>query len=919
MNLSKLISVARILIPAILLSMVMVGSAQIPTARIVVEAFSPQEIHDLGWNSRPSTGLTTVGMEELVYLSGHEMSDSTILSYNWSFLSVPPGSGLTGLDSSDTPLTTFVPDTTGQYVVQLSITTAGGSHDTTQTITSAKWNGLGIITDLIPNPSLSECSPCHTTDKVTPYVGTGHATMFTEAIDGLKSSHYNEGCIECHTVGFDTLAFNDGFDDRASALGWTWPDSLVIGNWDTIVANYPDLAKVSNIQCENCHGAASLHKQTVNPAFMDVSIDEGVCGRCHEEEPYHRRPTQWKNSAHNFDPYTAAHGAPTRASCGGCHSGSGFIERVDGSITFNSNEPGNVSCATCHDPHSAAQEHQVRVLDDVTLNNGVVISSGGFGKLCMNCHMSRRNAIEYVQTYHSHFGPHHSNQADMLAGTNAITFNIPYIPSSPHKNLNDACVTCHMSPTPGAGEPGHDRIGDHTFAMHDPVDDVDNVTVCQPCHGGITTFEDIMAQEDYDGNGVIGTTAEELQGLLDSVAVLLPPLGSTEVIVTPAYNSLQLATAYNYLFVEEDGSHGVHNYQFSINLLKLTREALNYGVLNAGQILDISDIPNDQGKQVRIMWERFGGDGIGPNPVQYYALWRRIDDLPVDGVEQKPIIISLTELPSDPTQINIESMLQMDGDMWDFVGSVPATGMMQYSTIAPTLFDSTASGGMHWSVFFISGHTAIPTIFASSQPDSGYSIDNLAPTAPTNLAGSVTVPDVLLSWDEPVDEDFNYFAVYRGTTPGFPTTTPLATTTVNSYLDQNVAPNTTYYYKITAFDFSGNESEHSNEINVTVTSIGDQSLNIPTEFVLEQNYPNPFNPNTQIRYGIPKEGEVTLVIYDMLGKHIRTLASGKSSIGYHTVVWDGKDQNGKAVGTGVYVYRLKGESVNITKKMLLLK
>ena len=77
------------------------------------------------------------------------------------------------------------------------------------------------------------------------------------------SSHYNSGCIQCHVVGYDTdpLAVNGGFDDVAASLDppWTFPDELVPGNWD---AMDPKLQNLSNIQCENCHGAGQPARLT---------------------------------------------------------------------------------------------------------------------------------------------------------------------------------------------------------------------------------------------------------------------------------------------------------------------------------------------------------------------------------------------------------------------------------------------------------------------------------------------------------------------------------------------------------------------------------------------------------------------------------------------------------------------------------
>jgi len=144
-----------------------------------------------------------------------------------------------------------------------------------------------------------------------------------------------------------------------------------------------------------------------------VSLDEGLCGRCHEEEPYHRKNKQWKNSRHAIGVPFAA----TRDGCADCHSGYGFIKLSDtGNMLDQTTGAPEISCAVCHDPHSNALPAQVRKLDDVTLGNGEIVSFGGNGKLCMNCHKGRRDAETYATEYHDHYGPHYSAQTDRHAG-----------------------------------------------------------------------------------------------------------------------------------------------------------------------------------------------------------------------------------------------------------------------------------------------------------------------------------------------------------------------------------------------------------------------------------------------------------------------------------------------------------------------
>jgi hypothetical protein len=89
--------------------------------------------------------------------------------------------------------------------------------------------------------------------------------------------------------------------------------------------------------------------------------------------------------------------------------------------------------------------------------------------------------------------------------------------------------------------------------------------------------------------------------------------------------------------------------------------------------------------------------------------------------------------------------------------------------------------------------------------------------------------------------------------------------------------------------------------------------------LLDQNYPNPFNLNTNIYYCIPSQGEVKLTIYDLLGRRVRTLLDGYQSDGCRSLNWDGRDEQGNTVASGIYFYRLDSEAVTQTKKMLLLK
>ena len=131
-----------------------------------------------------------------------------------------------------------------------------------------------------------------------------------------------------------------------------------------------------------------------------------------------------------------------------------------------------------------------------------------------------------------------------------------------------------------------------------------------------------------------------------------------------------------------------------------------------------------------------------------------------------------------------------------------------------------------------------------------------------------------------------------------------------------VAEGYKYYYKITAVDFSGNESDAASAGTVT----GDDTPTAPKAFALHQNVPNPFNPTTVIQYEVPKAGGyVTLRIYDVTGRLVKTLVDGIEKASRKSVLWDGRDARGARAASGVYFYRLEAPGYVMTRKMVLLK
>ncbi len=137
------------------------------------------------------------------------------------------------------------------------------------------------------------------------------------------------------------------------------------------------------------------------------------------------------------------------------------------------------------------------------------------------------------------------------------------------------------------------------------------------------------------------------------------------------------------------------------------------------------------------------------------------------------------------------------------------------------------------------------------------------------------------------------------------------------YIHTNVEPGE-YIYNVTAVYDVAWESEFSNDAPCIVP-VGADGLLIPLITKLTGNYPNPFNPETNIAFSLKEAGKVTLEIYNIKGEKVRTLLKGHLDAAYHNIIWNGKDNSGKKVASGVYFYKMKTGKYVSTKKMILMK
>ena len=327
------------------------------------------------------------------------------------------------------------------------------------------------------------------------------------------------------------------------------------------------------------------------------------CGDCHASTnpryPFLGAKARYEVSGHKLlgnSAYANGEG------CQVCHTNEGFIASLEKGNPDPKEfvaDPSQPGCFTCHEPHETG-DFRLRTVSPVTLANGKVFDVGD-GNLCARCHHATAVAAQAVTPMPASkvapfWGSHHGPQADIVAGTNAFEFAGKTYGSSAHKDvINDGCVSCHMSlPTGRAGLSL--EIGGHSCEVAGKVHGMDtlNLAACVSCHRDIRQAPgkavfNIIAQEDYDLNGRKEPVQVEVQGLLDRfvnkdgtglLQKTNPPfyakdgtfLWTRSEVVRPA---VEVAAFYNYRMIMDDGSLGIHNTKYVIQILYDTIQALD--------------------------------------------------------------------------------------------------------------------------------------------------------------------------------------------------------------------------------------------------------------------------------------------------------------------------------------------------------
>jgi hypothetical protein len=252
---------------------------------------------------------------------------------------------------------------------------------------------------------------------------------------------------------------------------------------------------------------------------------------------------------------------------------------------------------------------------------------------------------------------------------------------------------------------------------------------------------------------------------------------------------------------------------------------------------------------------------------------------------------------------------------WEFIGSVyPVHFLEAYSLVVPTTGDSIA-GSNPLTAFMVVGRGFGPSsMYWLSAPDSGYSVDNLIPGAPSPFTGIYAGDGTHLAWGPNGEADLAGYRLYRGTSPAFvPGPAHLISSQLGTgYSDVGVVGG---HYKLSAIDAHGNESPFA---LASPTGTTDVDAPRPGVLALSSPWPSPARDRAALRLALPDAQGVTLGLYGVDGRQVRALPVPRAA-GEHTVAFELHDAAGRPLPTGMYFVRLTAPAQTLVRRLLVVR
>lgn len=200
--------------------------------------------------------------------------------------------------------------------------------------------------------------------------------------------------------------------------------------------------------------------------------------------------------------------------------------------------------------------------------------------------------------------------------------------------------------------------------------------------------------------------------------------------------------------------------------------------------------------------------------------------------------------------------------------------------------------------------------------------DITLPVAMTNFSASIETRGILLTWTTQTEVNSAGFHVWRSekeeqgyirlTTALLPSHGNSSSPHEYTFIDKEVKNDIMYWYKIEEISMDGESSFYG---PICVLNV----LPVPDQYRLSQNYPNPFNLVTTIEYDLPEESEVNITVYSILGQKVKTLLNEKKPPGHYRLTWDGVDDSGHKVPSGIYLLRMDTEEFSAIRKITMMR
>lgn len=380
-----------------------------------------------------------------------------------------------------------------------------------------------------------------------------------------------------------------------------------------------------------------------------------------------------------------------------------------------------------------------------------------------------------------------------------------------------------------------------------------------------------------------------------------------------------------------DGAGGAiaawSDYRVGANPNAFAQNVDRFGTLGDARpaITSIKDVKADQGGFVRLAWNASYLDADPGYEIASYWIWRQtpasVASAAVatggawleDSGDRAAFAAHASDGGGKPRRWFRHAESAAANYAWEFVVSQPSNGSLQYSYVAPTASDSIA-GYNPSTVYMVEARGTATGAFWDSAPDSGYSVDNLPPSAPAPFSVSYSAGSSSLSWGPSLEPDFGLYRIYRGAITSFVPgpETFVAEVTDPGYVD---SPGRALYYRVCAFDVHGNPSCTTAQAGAPVVDVGDT----PTagDLSLSPVVPNPADEVVQFQFTLPRGARASLVIYDVAGRMQRTLFSGTLPAGRHVGRWDLRDGSGSPVRAGLYFVRLEAENRHLNQRILV--